>query len=178
MAAAVAFGSALRRSVQSQAFRTSVTPSIASRCTRVATPMGWRGFRSSPASFVKKYTSDHEWVELSEDGQSATIGISTYAASALGDVVYVELPAVDLEFNAGDSIGAVESVKSASDIMAPVAGTVIESNSSLEEKPGHINKSPEDEAWLAKIKVSDASEVEALMDADAYKAFTEEAGKS
>ncbi|TKX25726.1 putative glycine cleavage system H protein [Elsinoe australis] len=178
MAAAVALRSALKRSLQSQVIRPATAPKIATRCSRIATPVGWRGFSSSPASYVKKYTEDHEWVELSEDGSSATIGISTYAASALGDVVYVELPAVDLEFSSGDSIGAVESVKSASDIMAPVAGTIIESNSALEEKPGHINKSPEDEAWLAKIKVSDPSEVEALMDADAYKAFTEEAGKS
>ncbi|KAF2225885.1 glycine cleavage system H protein [Elsinoe ampelina] len=178
MAAAVAFRGALRRSAQTGVFRTTTAPGIASGCAKIATPMARRGFRSSSAFQVKKYTQDHEWIEMSEDGTSATIGISTYAASALGDVVYVELPTADLEFTAGDSIGAVESVKSASDIMAPVAGTIIESNSALEEKPGHINKSPEDEAWLAKIKVADASEVEALMDADAYKSFTEEAGKS
>ncbi|KAF4551235.1 putative glycine cleavage system H protein [Elsinoe fawcettii] len=178
MAAAIAFRGALKRSMQAGAFRTVTAPKITSGCTRIATPMARRGFGSSPALYVKKYTQDHEWIEMSEDGSSATIGISTYAASALGDVVYVELPTADLEFSAGDSIGAVESVKSASDIMAPVSGTIIESNSSLEEKPGHINKSPEDEAWLAKIKVADPAEVEALMDADAYKSFTEEAGKS
>lgn len=109
---------------------------------------------------------------------SATIGISTYAANALGDVVFVELPEADLEFAAGDSIGAVESVKSASDILAPVGGSVIEANSELADTPGNINKSPEDSAWLAKIKLADPAEVEALMDAEAYKAFTEEAEKS
>jgi glycine cleavage system H protein len=104
-----------------------------------------------------------------------TIGISEYAAKALGDVVFVELPAVDLEVNQGDSIGAVESVKSASDIMTPVSGKVVEANNVLEEKPATINKSPEGDGWLAKIEVSNASELEALMDKDEYLKFTEEA---
>ncbi|GAM89008.1 hypothetical protein ANO11243_070420 [Dothideomycetidae sp. 11243] len=125
-----------------------------------------------------KYTQDHEWIEVASDGSTATIGISTYAAAALGDVVFVELPEADVEFGAGDSIGAVESVKSASDIMAPVAGTIIESNSALADTPGNINKSPEGDAWLAKIKLADPAEVEALMDADAYKQFTEDASDS
>ena len=106
---------------------------------------------------------------------TGTIGISEYAAKALGDVVFVELPTVDLEVSQGDSIGAVESVKSASDIMTPVSGRILEANNVLEEKPGTINKSPEGDGWLAKIEVSDAGEVEALMDAGGYKKFTEEA---
>jgi glycine cleavage system H protein len=106
---------------------------------------------------------------------TGTIGVSAYAAKALGDVVYVELPSIDLEVNAGESIGAVESVKSASDIMTPVAGKIVEANNVLEDKPGTINQSPEADGWLAKIEVADAAEVDALMDADAYKAFTEEA---
>lgn len=106
-----------------------------------------------------------------------TIGVSAYAAKALGDVVYVELPAVDLEVNGGESIGAVESVKSASDIMTPVGGKIVEVNNVLEDKPGTINQSPEGDGWLAKIEVADPAEVESLMDADAYKAFTEEADK-
>ncbi|KAK0362602.1 glycine cleavage system H-protein subunit [Friedmanniomyces endolithicus] len=121
----------------------------------------------------KKYTEDHEWIDISSP-ESASIGISTYAAKALGDVVYVELPTVDTEVNKGDAIGAVESVKSASDIMTPVGGTIIEVNSVLEEKPGTINKSPEGDGWLAKIKVTDTAELEGLMDAEAYRAFTEE----
>lgn len=104
-----------------------------------------------------------------------TIGISTYAAKALGDVVFVELPSVDLTVSAGDSIGAVESVKSASDIMTPISGKIIEANSVLEETPGLINKSPESEGWLAKIEVSDAAEVDGLMDQAGYTKFTEEA---
>ena len=104
-----------------------------------------------------------------------TIGVSAYAAKALGDVVYVELPSIDLEVNAGESIGAVESVKSASDIMTPVGGKIVEANSVLEDKPNTINQSPEADGWLAKIEVADAAEVDNLMDAEAYKAFTEDA---
>ncbi|KAI3475570.1 hypothetical protein L1887_63000 [Cichorium endivia] len=104
-----------------------------------------------------------------------TIGVSAYAAKALGDVVYVELPSVDLEVSAGESLGAVESVKSASDIMTPVSGKIVEANAVLEDKPGTINQSPEDEGWLAKIEVADAAEIEGLMDAEAYSAFTEQA---
>lgn len=106
---------------------------------------------------------------------TATIGISEYAAKALGDVVFVELPTVDLEVTAGSSIGAVESVKSASDIMSPISGVITEANSVLEEKPGTINKSPEADGWLAKIQVSAPEEVSSLMDAAGYKKFTEDA---
>ncbi|GAB7365449.1 hypothetical protein MBLNU230_g6522t2 [Neophaeotheca triangularis] len=160
-----------------------------------------RAFSASVRGFEKRYTQDHEWVELSADGKSgipfrtniqtanskliqgfpffatATTGISTYAAKALGDVVYVELPQIDLEVNSGDSIGAVESVKSASDIMTPVTGKVIEANSILEEQAALINKSPEGEGWLAKLEVGEKGreEVGELMDQGAYHKFTEEA---
>lgn len=103
--------------------------------------------------------------------------MSTYAAKALGDVVFVELPQVDLEVSKGDSIGAVESVKSASDIMTPVSGVITEANNALEEKPGTINKSPEGDGWLAKIKITKPEEIEGLMDAEGYKKFTEEASE-
>lgn len=103
-----------------------------------------------------------------------TIGITTYAAKALGDVVYVELPEVGLEIKKGDTIGAVESVKSASDILSPVSGTITESNHALEEKPAGINKSPEDEGWFAKIELSDGSELDSLMSKDDYDAFEKE----
>ena len=102
------------------------------------------------------------------------MGISTYAAKALGDVVFVELPTADLEVNQGDSIGAVESVKSASDIMTPVSGKVIEANNVLEDKPGTINQSPEEDGWLAKIECSSPEELDVLMDAEGYRKFTEE----
>ena len=102
----------------------------------------------------------------------ATIGITEYAAKALGDVVYVELPSVDDEVACGDGIG---SVKSASDIMSPASGKVIEVNTVLEEKPKTVNDSPEEDGWFAKIEVSDASELDGLMDIEAYKASLEEA---
>ncbi|KAL9617132.1 MAG: hypothetical protein Q9160_008075 [Pyrenula sp. 1 TL-2023] len=129
--------------------------------------------RSSLVS-AKKYTEDHEWVELSTDGKIGTVGITQYAAKQLGDVVFVELPQKELELKKGDSMGAVESVKSASDIMTPLSGTVLETNSSLEDKPAGINKDPEGNGWLAKLHVKDESELTDLMDAKAYKTFTED----
>nr|POF21113.1 putative glycine cleavage system h protein, mitochondrial [Quercus suber] len=108
-------------------------------------------------------------------GSRSTIGISEYAAKALGDVVYVELPTVDTDVAQGDSIGAVESVKSASDIMTPVSGVIQEVNNTLETKPATINGSPEADGWLAKIKVSKPEELESLMDDEGYRKFTEDA---
>jgi glycine cleavage system H protein len=129
---------------------------------------------------VKRYTKDHEWIELSEDKKTGTIGISEYAAHALGDVVYVELPTVPMDVAAGDSIGAVESVKSASDINSPISCKITAVNELLEEKPGTINKGPEDESsaggWVARVEVGEAGvkDLDGLMDSKAYKAFTEE----
>ena len=129
---------------------------------------------STYSALAKKYTQDHEWIDLPSGSSTATIGISTYAANALGDVVFVELPTKSLEVSSGDTIGSVESVKSASDIMTPVSGVITEANAVLEEKPSTINKSPEGEGWIAKIEVRDVKEVEGLMDEVAYKKFTEE----
>jgi glycine cleavage system H protein len=129
---------------------------------------------------AKKYTKEHEWIELSSDKKTGTIGISDYAAHALGDVVYVELPTTPMDVAAGDSIGAVESVKSASDINSPITCTVTEVNSLLEEKPGTINKGPEDTStgggWVAKVKVDEegVKDLDGLMDEEAYKKFVEE----
>lgn len=89
-------------------------------------------------------------------------------------MVYVELPTVDSEVSKGDTIGAVESVKSASDLLTPVSGTIIETNGELEKTPGNINKSPESASWIAKIKVKDTTEFDDLMDDDAYTKFTQE----
>lgn len=100
-----------------------------------------------------------------------TIGITEYAAKALGDVVYAELPEIGLQVAKGDTMGAVESVKSASDIMAPVSGTVTEANDALAEKPSILNSSPEADGWFAKIELSDTTELDALMDKEAYDAF-------
>ncbi|PGH11277.1 glycine cleavage system H protein [Polytolypa hystricis UAMH7299] len=135
---------------------------------RPAVRTSWRAFSQSSLLQEKKYTDQHEWIELSEDGTTATIGITTYAAKALGDVVYVELPEIDTEVEAGETIGAVESVKSASDILSPVSGTVVEANSVLEEKPKVINQGPEAEGWFAKVQVKDATELEGLMDEKTY----------
>lgn len=98
----------------------------------------------------------------------ATIGITEYAAKSLGDVVYVELPTADLEIAAGEPVGAVESVKSASDVLSPVSGKVIDGNAVLGDKPKTINESPESDGWIAKIEVNDPSELETLMDEKAY----------
>ncbi|KZF26754.1 glycine cleavage system H protein, partial [Xylona heveae TC161] len=124
----------------------------------------------------KKYSNDHEWIEVSQDGKTGTVGITHYAAKSLGDVVYVELPSPDMDVNVGDSIGAVESVKSASDIMTPVSGVVVEANNALEESPATINKSPEDEGWIAKIQLTEKAEEEIkdLLNAEEYLKFIEE----
>lgn len=129
---------------------------------------------------MKKFTKDHEWIELSDDKKTGVIGISSFAAHSLGDVVYVELPALEMEVAAGDAIGAVESVKSASDINSPIACTITAVNNLLEEKPGTINRAPEDDGleggWVAKVAVTEEGikGLEELMSAEAYEAFVEE----
>ncbi|KAH8722401.1 glycine cleavage H-protein-domain-containing protein [Phaeosphaeriaceae sp. PMI808] len=133
-----------------------------------------RLFSAFAALKEKKYTEDHEWIEMSPDGKTCTLGISEYAAKALGDVVYIELPQAELDVSEGDAIGAVESVKSASDILTPVSGTVAEVNSALEEKPANINKDPEGDAWIAKITVSEEPSGK-LMSKEEYVAFTDDA---
>jgi glycine cleavage system H protein len=112
---------------------------------------------------------------------SATLGITKYAANALGDVVYVELPELSIPVKAGDSIGAVESVKSASDIMTPVSGNVVERNELLDDKAKLLGEDPEGEGWFARIEVEEESvtaETADLMDEAGYKQFTEEAASS
>ncbi|KAL2828425.1 glycine cleavage system H protein [Aspergillus cavernicola] len=133
-----------------------------------------RAFSQSPFLEVKKYTESHEWIELADDGKTAKIGITEYAAKSLGDVVYVELPTPELEVGAGEPVGAVESVKSASDVLSPVSGKVVQGNSILEDKAKFINESPEGDAWIAEIEVSDPTELEELLDAAAYKETIDE----
>ncbi|KAF2087939.1 hypothetical protein K490DRAFT_40934 [Saccharata proteae CBS 121410] len=128
----------------------------------------YRPFSISAALAEKKFTKDHEWVELSEDGKTFTLGITAYAADALGDVVYVELPEAGSEFSAEDTIGSVESVKSTSDILTPLPGTVTEANSVLEDKPSTINKSPEGEGWIARVQLADGADMEGLMSQQDY----------
>ena len=116
-----------------------------------------------------KYSEDHEWIEI--NGDIVTIGITDHAQEQLGDVVFVELPDVGSEISKGDDAGVIESVKAATELVAPVSGEVTETNGALEEEPGKVNEDPENSAWFIKVKLSDTSELDDLMDADAYKSF-------
>ena len=116
-----------------------------------------------------KYAASHEWVRDNGDG-TFTLGISDFAQEQLGDVVFVELPEVGREVNAGEEISVVESVKAASDIYASVSGEIIEANEALEDSPELINESPFGDGWISKIKIADVSELEKLLDAEAYGA--------
>ncbi len=115
-----------------------------------------------------KYVSSHEWARLEEDVSTVTVGITDHAQDLLGDVVFVELPELESELDAGDEAGVVESVKAASDIYSPVSGTVIEVNEALEESPEFVNSDPYDDGWFFKIKISDKQELEGLLSADDY----------
>ncbi len=117
------------------------------------------------------FTEEHEWIDV--DGESATIGITDYAQEQLGDIVFAEVPASGTELAKGGDAAVVESVKAASDIYAPVSGTVSEGNSMLEEDPALINGDPEGDGWFFRMTLSDASELESLMNETAYKAFCE-----
>ena len=117
------------------------------------------------------YSESHEFVKV--EGDFGYVGITDYAQHELGNVVYVDMPEVDDEVEAGEDFGAVESVKAASDLVCPVSGTVVEVNENLEDEPGLINKDAF-ENWIIKVELSDKSELENLMDAAAYKAFIKE----
>ena len=114
-----------------------------------------------------KYSKEHEWVKI--DGGVATIGITHFAQDSLGDIVYVELPAVGKKFSAREELGVLESVKSVSSLYCPVGGTVIEKNSTLESRPELINQSPYDEGWMVKIEMSDPTELNLLLSAADYQ---------
>ena len=118
-----------------------------------------------------KYQQSHEWAR--SEGDMVVVGISDYAQDELGDIVFVELPEVGKSLKKGEAFGVVESVKAASDVYMPVSGEVAEVNTALEDKPETINESPFGDGWILKIKPSDTGELDALMDADAYKEFTE-----
>jgi glycine cleavage system H protein len=119
-----------------------------------------------------KYTVDHEWVRL--EGKTAVMGITDYAQGELGDIVFVELPGTDTEVEQGGVFGTIEAVKTVSDLMSPVSGKVVEVNAALNDSPEHINKSPYGDGWMLKIEVADPSELDKLMDADAYAAHVGE----
>jgi glycine cleavage system H protein len=114
-----------------------------------------------------KYTEDHEWIRV--EGDEAYIGITDFAQSELGDIVFVEVETVDEELGKGDSFGTIEAVKTVSDLFMPISGTVLELNEILEDTPDVINSDPYGEGWIIKVKVADTAELDDLLDADAYK---------
>ena len=116
-----------------------------------------------------KYCESHEWVKV--DGDLVTVGISDYAQSELGDIVFVEMPEVGDDADKGGSCGTIEAVKTVSDINAPVSGEIVEINEALEDEPTLVNTDCYGEGWIMKIKMSDASELDDLMDAEAYEEF-------
>lgn len=115
-----------------------------------------------------KYISSHEWIRVEDDG-TVTVGITDHAQELLGDVVYVELPEMDSEVALEDEIAVVESVKAASDIYAPLSGTIVAINEALEDAPETVNSSPYDDGWMFKMKPSEPSEIEGLIDAESYQ---------
>lgn len=114
-----------------------------------------------------KYTEEHEWVRM--EGDVATVGVTDHAQEELSDVVFVELPEIGREVEEKEAMAVVESVKAASDIYAPVTGTIVEVNESLEDEPGNVNEEPYGSGWLFKIRVSDMETVEGLLTADDYE---------
>lgn len=114
-----------------------------------------------------RYAKSHEWVKLASDG-TALVGITDYAQNSLGDITFVQLPKVGAALKAGETFGVVESVKAASDVYAPVAGTVVEVNSALDANPEKVNGSPYEDGWMLKLKVTDPAAVAGLLDAAGY----------
>ncbi len=119
-----------------------------------------------------KYARSHEWVRI--EGETAVIGISDYAQHLLSDIVYVELPEMGDMLSQGESLGSVESVKAAEDVLAPISGEVVEVNTDLEDTPEWVNEDPYDKAWMVKVAPSDLSELDNLMDAATYEKFVAE----
>ncbi|KAK9800733.1 hypothetical protein WJX73_002363 [Symbiochloris irregularis] len=151
------------------------------------------GFRSSVASYQVgnalsaaqasfyatvreglKYSKSHEWVKV--DGETVTIGLSDFAQSELGDVVYVDLPEVGSQVEKEETFGVLESVKAASDLYSPVTGEVTETNQLLTDEPAQVNSSPFDDGWMMKVKLSDTSQLDDLLDQKAYEQHCEESG--
>ena len=124
---------------------------------------------------MKYYSEDHEWVEI--NGEEATIGISEYAANELGEITYVELPEEDDDFIIGDKLGEVESDKATSDIYSPISGTVSIVNDALIDEPELINESPEEKGWICKLVNIDSSEVNDMMNEDAYFKYLRKLGR-
>lgn len=120
---------------------------------------------------TRYYTKDHEWIDVF--GAEATVGITDYAQQQLGDIVFVEVPAAGRQFGKGDDIAVVESVKAASDVYAPVSGTVTEGNARLTDSPDLINSDPEGEGWFFRLTLGDLNELDDLLDEDSYRSLIE-----
>ena len=117
------------------------------------------------------FTPEHEWIRV--DGDTATVGITDFAQSQLGDIVFVELPDAGRQVTKGGEAAVVESVKAASDVYAPVTGEVVEAKQALGDDPSLVNSDPEGEGWFFRLRLADTSELDGLMDADSYKSFCE-----
>ncbi len=120
-----------------------------------------------------KFTKDHEWILLEDDG-IGVIGITDYAQDQLGELVYVELPEIDTELSGGSDAVVIESVKAAGEVKAPVSGTVVAVNEALADEPEKVNNDPMGDGWFIKMKITDTSELDDLMDEDAYKEYTDD----
>lgn len=120
---------------------------------------------------MKHYTKEHEWVMIDDAHAQAIVGIAEFAAKQLGDITFVELPELDLDRVAGDIIATVESVKAASDVYAPISGTIVAVNKELDDDPGIINQSPEDRGWICRLDNIDVAEVDELMDEKQYRKY-------
>ncbi|WBW71136.1 glycine decarboxylase complex subunit H [Schizosaccharomyces osmophilus] len=144
------------------------------RSSPSAVARSFNAFQWRAANFysTKRFTKQHEYVQV--DGEMGTVGISKYAAHAVGEVVYVELPEQGSSVKAGDGIGSVESVKSASDVYSPVTGEITEINKSLTDTPQTAGESPEDDGWLCKVKLSSPEELEGLLTKEAYDEYCNE----
>ena len=116
------------------------------------------------------YTEEHEWIRI--DGDIATVGITHFAQGELGDIVYVDVDTLDEEVEEGEVFGTVEAVKTVSDLFMPLSGEVVEFNEKLEDEPELVNTDPYGDGWMIKIKISDSSQIDSLLDADAYKEVT------
>ena len=122
-----------------------------------------------------RYTKDHEWISVADD--IGTLGITNYAQEQLGDIVSVEFPKIGHEFSTGDSLALIDSMKTTSDLYAPVSGEITEVNSELEERPELMNEDPYGKGWILRLRIKDPSELEGFLDVDSYDTFVKEEGE-
>jgi len=163
--ASIALSRAVPAPVSQQIFR-----------SQAAIPAIARSFSVSSRNLEKYYTEDHEWIDVSDDKKTCKIGITSYAASSLGDITFVELPDLSEPFEAGKVMSAIESVKAAAEIIVPVSGKVLKVNEELESTPAIIQRDPEGEGWVAELELTNPKELEGLLSGDEYKKFLDDVG--